>query len=85
MHALLDGYESRNERQARQIGDDYEKAPIEHLQNLVNVKTDRLRVLQVQKASFGDSYVPPHIAVEVDQLSNEIAYIEGIIKKRGRG
>ena len=85
VHALLDGYESRNERQARQIGDDYEKAPIEHLQNLVNVKTDRLRVLQVQKASFGDSYVPPHIAVEVDRLSNEIKYIEGIIKKRGRG
>ncbi len=82
VQALLDGYESANERLARQTGDDYTKAPLDHLHNLVEVKTRVLRELQLQKASFG-LHVPPHIAIELDQTATEIAHIDSVIRERG--
>jgi len=81
---LLDGYESAKERRARQMGGDYAAKPSEHLQELADVKRDALRVLERQRAQFGELHVPHYIVTQIDQLTNEISHIEGIIRQRGK-
>jgi internalin A len=82
LQQLLDGYESAKERRARQITGDYKDKPVEHLQDLIDIKIKLLQALEVQKASFG-LHVPPHVVTELDQTTNEINYIESVIRERG--
>ena len=84
LRQLLDGYESAKERRARQMGGDYADKPSEHLQDLADVKRDALQVLELQRAQFGELHVPHHIVTQIEQLTNEIGYIEGIIRQRGK-
>jgi hypothetical protein len=78
---LLDGYESGKERKARQV-DDYKDAPIGHLEALWETKQERLYVLERQEASFGAGYVPPHIAIEIKKLIDELHYLRTVINRR---
>jgi internalin A len=80
---LLDGYETGQERQARQV-DEYKDAPLEHLEALRNTKQERIQVLQQQAALFGTAYVPPHIAIESGKLTEELQQLRTIIEQRQR-
>ncbi len=82
LQQLLDGYESPKERRANRIKGDYENQEIEHLRDLVDIKRDALRVLENQRAQFGELHVPHHVVTQIETLTNEIGYIEEVMRKR---
>ena len=82
LQQLLDGYESPKERRANRIKGDYENQEIEHLRDLVDIKRDALRVLENQRAQFGELHVPHHVVTQIENLTNEIGYIEEVMRKR---
>lgn len=53
--------------------DDEIQAEIQHHESLIKQHRARQRMLEQQAASFGASYVPPHIALEIDELAAKIA------------
>jgi CheY-like chemotaxis protein len=53
---------------------------IQHQRILRKEYRKRLRVLQQQAAKFGETYVPPHVQVEIDDLEEKIQGCDQVIK-----
>jgi hypothetical protein len=56
------------------------KEEILHQRDLQKEYRKRIRVLEKQAAKFGDAYVPPHIQVEIDELTEKIQACEQTVK-----
>jgi internalin A len=78
---LLDGYESATQRQARQVNH-YNDAPLDHLQALLETNQGLLRDYELQKAGFGNLYVPPYVTNQVEELGKEIERIREAMERR---
>ena len=48
----------------------------QHLNNLKAIHQRRLRILEEQKAKFGDIHVPGHIVIEIEELKTKISDID---------
>ena len=53
---------------------------IQHLTELLSIHRKRLHILELQAASFGIS-MPPHIAIEIEDIKEKIAIVEVQLKK----
>ena len=49
-----------------------------HVQRLIDINTNRLKVLEQQAAQFGN-YAPPHILTEIDTVRAEIARLRALL------
>jgi hypothetical protein len=47
----------------------------QNLDDLIQAHTDRLQVLHVQAARYGDD-APPHIPIEIDRIERELAQLK---------
>ena len=52
------------------------KEEIAHQRLLQKEYRRRLRVLEQQAAKFGDAHVPPHIQIEIDDITEKIQETE---------
>ena len=50
-----------------------------HVQRLIDINTNRLKVLEQQAAHFGN-YAPPHILTEIDTMRLEIARLKALLE-----
>jgi hypothetical protein len=48
----------------------------QHIQKLISIMTDRLQILEKQKAAYG-IICPPHILLEIEDINNQIKQLRG--------
>jgi hypothetical protein len=60
------------------------KEEIAHQRVLQKEYRKRLRVLEQQAAKFGDTYVPPHIQVEIDELAEKVKRCENKVNDHNK-